>query len=424
MNQLFTVLLFLILHSAIVGQSDLVFMWDQHASSISGARNLTSVHQALYQIENKYIKTKLWDEQDLQSKFLGVGYRLAKTVFLDFQIDFLTLLAQHELFGHGHRLREYGFTDNSYVVHLAPPFGDGNGSASSGRNEANRKLGTHENIAIRSGGMESNAVLANTLKSRWLMSGEMNYRESLLYSFSLHDYSIYILRTKAGVISSPYNDVQSYLREVNSRYTFFDEEYKLTLDHLANRTLVNFANTFQLFSIYTYLKVYLLDGDQSFEIPMVPLGKLEWLPAIRFGLTPFGSELIVENHFKGDNSIFSSTLRLGDGKLDNFWGTGLYYQKQFSNNLRLGTNLDFWNQPYMVLGGQRPYSTHSGAGGRLLAEMNLFFNDVFPIGIYSQLGYKSAGFIEGERLDQGVVLRLGLSVRSKKKSVVLVENRP
>jgi len=103
------------------------------------------------------------------------------------------------------------------------------------------------------------------------------------------------------------------------------------------------------------------------------------------------------------------------------WGAGIDYQKPITGNLRLGANLDYWSQPYMVLGGQRLYTTNTGAGGRLLAKMNLFFNDSFPIGVSSEVGYKSSGFKEGERLDEGIILRLGLSIRSRDRSPSLPE---
>ena len=64
----------------------------------------------------------------------------------------------------------------------------------------------------------------------------------------------------------------------------------------------------------------------------------------------------------------------------------------------------------MELGGATTFKTAEGYGGRFLGEIQYYFNNTFPIGIYSQIGYKSTGFIEGEQLEKGIILRLGISI--------------
>ncbi len=66
----------------------------------------------------------------------------------------------------------------------------------------------------------------------------------------------------------------------------------------------------------------------------------------------------------------------------------------------------------MELGGEATFQTNRGLGGRLIGEINLYFEDSFPLGIYAQAGFKSTGFIEGERLGKGLILRLGASIRT------------
>lgn len=396
------------------GQSDLNFLWDKHQSSVANAENLISLHRILYEFENKTIKPSYWKENNFGGKILGVGYRFSKTILLDYQIDFLVHLLQHELFGHGYRYREFEYEDNSFNLNLAPPYGTGGGFARRGTPDYNRQLGQHEEIAIRSGGMEAAAVLARSLRRKWLIRGEINYRESLLYLSTFHDYSVYIIGTKlfdAG--EEPRNDVNNYLRAANASYGFTREEnYQLSLKELAINSSINLVNTFQLFALYTYLKVYVYDGEESFTYPTIGLGKTEWVPAVRFGLTPFGSEFIIENHLKSEKAIWEFDVRIGDNKLDNFWGGGVSYFKEISDKLLVSTNADFWHQPAMELGGETTFKTNRGIGGRLIGEINLHFNDSFPVGIYGQAGYKSTGFIEGERLDRGLIIRIGASFRN------------
>lgn len=212
--------------------------------------------------------------------------------------------------------------------------------------------------------MESAAILSKKLIDNWLINEKINYRESLLFLSTLHDYSAYIITTKLFNSDRPGNDVNNYLRAVNASYGFSNEDsYKLTLDDISKRTSVNLLNTFQFFAIYTYLKVYLFDGEESFDYPMIKLGRINWLPSIRFGLAPFGSEFIIENHIKSEKSLYGINLRLGDNKLDNFFGGGVSFSKNISKNFRFGSYGDFWIQPSMELGGLSTFNTHEGPGG-------------------------------------------------------------
>jgi hypothetical protein len=103
---------------------------------------------------------------------------------------------------------------------------------------------------------------------------------------------------------------------------------------------------------------------------------------------------------------------MGDQFLDQFWGGGIAVHKSFSKPLQLGITVDGWQQPAMELSeGFSTFWTEKGFGGRVLGEISLHTKSEFPIGLYSQFGYKTTGFIEGEQLDKGMVLRLGLSVR-------------
>ena len=400
------------IHMPLSAQSDLRIIWDENQSSIANAENLLSIHQVIYQFSNQHLKTTYWDESSFKGKALGIGYRLTKTILLDYQVDYLAHLYQHEVFGHGYRFREYGFEDNSYNINAFLPYGSSGGFAAWGTRQGGR-LGVHENIAVSSGGMEASTILAKALRNRWLFEGEINYRESLLYISTFNDYTGYIWSTRLFDRDNAGNDVNRYLRQVNVSYGFPNEAlYALSLNDISNRALVNFANTFQLFALYTYLKTYLYDAEETFEYPMISINELEYLPAIRFGLTPFGSEFIFENFIKTDKEIAKLEFRIGDQILDQFWGGGIAVHKSFSEQLQLGISVDGWQQPAIELSeGFSTFWTESGFGGRVLGEISLHTKNDFPIGLYSQFGYKTTGFIEGEQLDKGLILRLGLSVR-------------
>ena len=66
----------------------------------------------------------------------------------------------------------------------------------------------------------------------------------------------------------------------------------------------------------------------------------------------------------------------------------------------------------MELGGSE--ITESAGGLGFSASSTFLFNVIKgqnPFSIYTQLGYKTTGFLEGEMLSDGLILRLGLSFR-------------
>ena len=86
-------------------------VWDRHFSSPVAAENLQTLHWGLYAVQDRVLKPR-WDaEKTTSRKLLGLTYRLGKGILLDYPVDFMLALVQHEVFGHGARAREFGFGD-------------------------------------------------------------------------------------------------------------------------------------------------------------------------------------------------------------------------------------------------------------------------------------------------------------------------
>ena len=389
-------------------QSEYLLVWDKNASSITSAENLITLHKGLYDFKDKYLKRSYWNENNWKGKSLGVGYRFLKTLLIDIQFDYLTVVHQHEVFGHGARYREFGLRGNSYHIPLAPPYGSGKAFAKSGT-ATNRQFGAHEYIARTTGGMEGSAILAKRLRDKWLLNEEINYQESTLFLSSFNDYTLYILSTK---LFDNNGDVQNYLKRINATYGFLTENtYQLSLNEISKRAVINLFDTYQLFALYTYFKVYLFDGNESFKIPMIRIGNIKFLPSIRLGLTPFGSEFIFESHFVRNKNLLELSFRLGDNKLESFWGGGFKIRKNISNLLVIQTKVNIWNQPNMTLGDTTTFQTNDGFGGSVSNSLSWQINQKIPVGFYAEIAYKTTGFIEGEQLDKGLIFRIGLLIR-------------
>jgi hypothetical protein len=55
---------------------------------------------------------------------------------------------------------------------------------------------------------------------------------------------------------------------------------------------------------------------------MIRIGNFEYLPSLRIGLTPYGTEFIQENYLKKGNQLHIVTLRLGEPTFHRFWRIG------------------------------------------------------------------------------------------------------
>jgi len=387
-------------------------LFDKTFSARTGAHNIVTLHRGLYGLEGKFLKARWFDEDSFGKKAAGMTYRLAKSILVDYALDHLSFLGQHEVFGHGARYREFGYVDNEFTLNLPPPYGNGRGWASTGHLKKPRITGPHERLGMVLGGSESNAVLSHVLRSNWLQRGSIHYRESILYILSANDLSSYILRTRYNLRGEGGNDVLNYLRTLNSQHGYFlEENHKLTLDDLAARAWINMLDPFLYFSLYAYFKTYLWSGDESVPVPMIKWGGARYLPSFHLGLTPFGPEYYFENLVVKNGRIYDVYLRYGNPTFHKFWGMGAHVMNLVKGaRISLDARVDIWNQPPLLLGGERMTETGGGWGGSIQGAVyyRLFKNRPL-FHLTAQAGYKTAGFLKGEQLAGGFILRVGIS---------------
>ena len=79
----------------------------------------------IYTNLSEVIPLKLRDETKTKNKILGIGYRALRFGVTSFQIDVNTVLLQHEVFGHGSRMREFDYTNLEYSFNHLFPFNFG-----------------------------------------------------------------------------------------------------------------------------------------------------------------------------------------------------------------------------------------------------------------------------------------------------------
>lgn len=396
------------------GQSYSTVIFDEHQSQNFGASNLTTLHKALYQFEDKHIRDTLFKENNFIRKTGGFGYRMAKLLLLDAQIDCFTALLQHEVFGHGARYRELGYTGNSFNLNLYFPFGDGSGFAQRGVLQPGYKYPTYqENIAISIGGADAEMLLANNLTNQMLLDDTIHYRQGLLYLISQNNGLLYLWNTRLENPTKikPNNDMIAYISNMNFFYIKPNTE-RYNLNTLSNQNLISFANPIQIYSAFSILYTYGIKGQKQLKIPMIRLGNVRYLPAFNYSLTPFGSQYHFINYVRYKSMLFNADFMLGDNTFNSFYGISL---KGFNliNKKRITINfhLDVWNQPNLVLDNYLKPTGANQTGGSCKVDVMLRpFIRQNKLGLFVQAGYKTKGYISGEALAESLILRYGISL--------------
>ncbi len=408
-NHIFFFLIIFVFTFKSKSQTHYFLQYDKNFSPKVGAENLLTLHKIFYQTENHYLPPTITTEENFTGKICNISYRLSKTILLDNIIDHFLVLTQHEVFGHGSRFREFGYTENSFTLSLFPPFGDGHGVVYAGKNENERNISLDEEIAISIGGMEANDIFATTLVNKWMNKGTIHYRETILYLFSANDITHYILATKIFNRNEEGNDIRSYISDQKSKGN------DIELENLTQQIFLQSINPFQWYSFYTYFVTYLIEGKETLEIPTLHIGNWNYLPLLKMQLTPFGTEVSLENYFSQKNCVWNVELRKRISGKENFFGLGINVINLWTTERwKFNTSVNFWKQPSLTLGGKTLETIPQGFGVAGFFDMQYKFLHTTPVYSFLQIGYKTPGFLKGEILQKGIIARIGISFEVEK----------
>lgn len=403
------VLIFLLLGVAKLStaQSYSPLIYDASGSPYVGAYDLGFLHRGVYKLTDKLLPDSIGKAKSVSS----IGYRVGKLVLLDGPIDDFISLIQHEVFGHGARYREFGSHNNTYELNLSFPYGSGGGSAMSNYAIGERPTSQQE-LAVCFGGVEANRLLANHLTNQSLLDDSLHYRQGLLLFAAQNDLFKYLLGTRyvASVADMPGNDMVAYIKEINGLYS---SNSPYSTEKLYNQSLVSWINPMQLYSLVAVYYNYLIKGQKHTKIPMIKFGDIRYLPALNYSLTPFGSQYHFVNYLRYKQMLFSADFTLGDNTFNNFYGMSLKGFNLIDSRVwGVNMHLDVWNQPELELASHKRPSSKNSMGGAFKTDVTYRpFNQKSKLGLFTQAGYKTKGYTLGESLDEGFILRFGLSCR-------------
>ncbi|MBU0983453.1 MAG: hypothetical protein KKA42_06260 [candidate division Zixibacteria bacterium] len=379
----------------------------------AGMENVITFNYLTETAIDRSINNHWFSEDRAVGKAGGVFCRLIKNIYVDMPLDYFSVVFSHEYFGHGARYRELWEDNIDYGYDAPPPYGGGGGHATAYINDP---ITYDELMAIFVGGIETQAIINHKLNMRWMAQKEARYREASLYFWSfqiMYDY----VRSTGDPLGEGRDDRDpaEYLYWLNTKAGVADlDNPAMRVSELKSRSTINLVNPFLVFSIYSQLKTYLWDGNTVTSMPMIHVGHVGYLPALRLSLTPFGPQYHLENYVRHGSRVTLVDLHLGDNTFYDSWGgVGLQIQNAFQKDrLSLDIDCNAWKQPGVELTRNGSGVVGDGIGGAVAVTAHYDLSRVAnPLTAAVQVGYKSAGFLEGHDLDASPIISIGFGYR-------------
>ena len=313
-------------------------------------------------------------------------------------------VVQHEVFGHGYRLRELGFPPESYK--MTPWSGETRFSI-----PIAMPAGAYTSIVIA--GLEANAILAQQYKMKAMQSGKLDGRSATLYTTSNLALFDYIMATNEGRNINNVtdgNDIEGFLEVYKATYP----SDPLTLGQLTRWSLFSFLDPLTIFSWIS--EFYYVAFGKTWKFPVIELTEnTTYLPSIAVSLAPYGPEMYFQNFFAIDHRPLYAYIKGAKRGV----GLGIAYDYLFTSEKgSLGGKIDLWRQETFLTSAtvedieekrslSRPELSNIvyGCAASLIGR----YYHTKSFGFYAELGGKTTGYLPGYSLGSSVTARVGLT---------------
>lgn len=411
--------IFGLIHCHASGHCPISNRWqvDRYFSPVSFSENWCSAYRIALKTSDFIINDKI----RCNPSFAGKMSRLGDLVSVWVPLADLVATTQHEVFGHGYRLRSLGNEKASiseYAVNIPPPYGPGGGSTSYSISE---QYTLTDELATGGAGMEANFVFANVLKYHFWKGGHIDGRMAPLYLFTALDFLTYATITYNLAIlniSSEGNDVQEYINAFN----LTSSSDPITNKQIRDASFFNLIDPFLWNSIMGLLTY--VGAGRDVSLWTLNFGKYRFLPSVQSLLTPFGPEYWLHLQMETPTLYAQFHVRGGEQSGARYGGAGVRFPYIWRKGpFLIGSRLEFWIQPpyqnssFLTLLDEKnagvvpPPSMPKNLRAGLLAELyiDIPFGSL-PCSAHLETGFKSPGFVPGEDLDSSWICRVGMNV--------------
>jgi hypothetical protein len=388
-----------------------VVVFDSYMTPAAGAQDLVTVQHLLASAEDRWLPLKIGDERNRRGLALGIFYRSGKFLALDMPQDHFLLVVAHEVFGHGARFRELGEGTLRYGFDAPIPYGAGGAFT---RFNGAFPISPLADMNVSAAGIEAQHSLADAIAERAVARGRIHYREGWLYFEARMAAVDYIL--SASPTSSEGHDAASFLETFEK--ACIRPCSPITRNQIQRRSLLALADPLLYYSIYGLAVSYVGNGSTTGPMPLVPLGgELRVMPSLGYAMAPYGAEWTVRAAFqqqqraqRRERRLTGVTLRVGDTGASSTWGIGARLADVVRvRGLRIALAVELWRQPEL-LADRTSDAQHTGgsAVGTVILPLPRMLRSQWSDGIQISAGYKSEGFVPGEQLSGGAVVRAGV----------------
>jgi hypothetical protein len=373
----------------------------------AGATISATLGALVARAEDRSIPHRLFAERGVLRRPANITYRLLKYTFFDGPQERLLLVFDHEVFGHGARLRERFDGPIEYRIQPPYPYGGGGGSTSF---VLDREPTPYELLAVSAGGMESTGVVAAIVAERAFVDRRMHPRDAIRYLTFELDTLRYIASTDDQG-EDPGHDVGDFLETYNDLAAAAGAP-ALTPRRLRREALVSLANPMAAYAAYGIAR-YWWNGATDVAVPAISVAGVRYLPLFRYRLTPYGTEWALVNALAGRMRPTEVEVRIGRSPQATPWGIGVRQREAARwRSWTVDGAVDLWQQPPVAESDPQRLAFEPRMGARVSARVN---RPVVPVWFSAsratlvvEIGAKSGGYVAGEPLRGGVVARAGI----------------
>lgn len=394
--------------SSIVAQEPVPILLDPGMTVGAGATVTAAIGSAVARAEDAVVPARLFGERGLWRRAANISYRLLKLTYFDVPQEQWLLVANHEVMGHGARLRERFAGPIGYTIDAPAPYGPGGGSTFF---RFDREPSSYELLAISAAGMEADGVAARLVAEAAFRDGRMGPRDAIRYlGFELDTLS-YVMGTDDEP-EEPGHDVSDFVQRYN------DLAAALGAPSIAPRTLrrevlVSLANPMLAFAVYGIGR-HVWNGTADVRVPALTIAGVRYLPLVRYQLTPYGAEWALTNHLSARGWPTRVEVRVGRAPGSRPWGLGVErLDVAVLRSWRVDAEVELWRQP-PITGAPDTVGREASAGiqvrGRAQRPLVPLWFSSRRATVIVEAGAKTTGFVPGEPLRAGFVARAGVGV--------------
>ncbi|KJV93200.1 hypothetical protein OTSUT76_0734 [Orientia tsutsugamushi str. UT76] len=356
----------------------------------------------------------------------GLSNSIIGRIIVGYPSGYIALL-NHEVVGHGRRAYEFGGTVDGYTLRLF-----------SGTTHYNLSPDSHpqQYNAITLAGVQVETCLASRIINQLLQTKQpLNPVTAWSYIFSAESQLFYVLHDVIFELDHELGigDIRSHILEMEKIYG------KTSIrDKIRSLCFLDLMNPMVFASFYT------IASGQNIQVPMIPLGQINWLgkigfmPLVNLILTPynvlekritvhinteytpikiafgFGKELKSNDHVyhtlddsvcDSSNSWYFIKKDSTPSKVHDTYYFELSVARFFSiSKVDLGGSLIIWRQPELIT----PVPRHAEIKNGIMGLLNLTFNIDDRFSIFAEAGYKTKGFILDRPVDEGPLINFAI----------------